>query len=171
MNTPQPSASPTAMPKATRLMVTGISKAYPGLTVLKELALAVNAGEVVAIRGASGTGKSTLLHCLGLLDLPGGGSIRLDGDELTALGDDARARARARRIGFVFQAFHLLPEFSLLENVLMTARTAGLHCGRAVNRVGRFHVFNALNSFSPSSSSKVFRADHKTHPPHVPSTD
>lgn len=126
MNTPLPPAAPSIMPKTTRLMVAGVGKAYPGLSVLKDLTLAVNAGEVVAIRGASGTGKSTLLHCLGLLDRPDCGSIRLDGDELTALNDDARARARAKRIGFVFQAFHLLPEFTLLENVLMTARTAGL---------------------------------------------
>ncbi len=126
MDTPlTPSAAPTPT-RTNRLMVAGISKAYPGLSVLTDLSLSVDAGEVVAIRGASGTGKSTLLHCLGLLDRPDGGSIRLDGDELTTLRDDARSRARARRIGFVFQAFHLLPEFTLLENVLMTARTAGL---------------------------------------------
>jgi ABC-type lipoprotein export system ATPase subunit len=109
-----------------RLQVSGLGKSYPGLTVLKDLGLAVPAGEVVAIRGASGTGKSTLLHCLGLLDRPDSGSIRLDGDELTALSHHARSAARARRVGFVFQAFHLLPEFDVLENVLMTARTARL---------------------------------------------
>jgi lipoprotein-releasing system ATP-binding protein len=115
----------------TRLVVSGLDKGYPGLPVLAGLDLAVAAGEVVAIRGTSGTGKSTLLHCLGLLDRPDAGSIRLDGDELTRLEGDARARARARRIGFVFQAFHLLPEFDLLENVLMTARTAGLPLAQA----------------------------------------
>ena len=109
-----------------RLHVSGLSKAYPGLTVLQDLDLVVPAAEVVAIRGASGTGKSTLLHCLGLLDRPDRGSIRLDGDELTVLTGNARSAARARRVGFVFQAFHLLPEFDVLENVLMTARTAGL---------------------------------------------
>lgn len=131
MSVSAPTSSPLPSPTATRLMVEGVSKAYPGLMVLKDLTLAVHAGEVVAIRGASGTGKSTLLHCLGLLDRPDSGSIRLDGDELTALSDDARARARAKRIGFVFQAFHLLPEFTLLENVLMTARTVGLPLGTA----------------------------------------
>lgn len=114
-----------------RLVVSGIAKAYPGLSVLKDLDLTVAASEVVAIRGASGTGKSTLLHCLGLLDRPDAGSIRLDGDELTALTGNARSAARARRVGFVFQAFHLLPEFDVLENVLMTARTAELPLGTA----------------------------------------
>ncbi|MBA3700862.1 MAG: ABC transporter ATP-binding protein [Planctomycetes bacterium] len=118
-------------PARTRLDVNGLGKSYPGLDVLKDLALRVAASEVVAIRGASGTGKSTLLHCLGLLDRPDSGSIRLDGDELTALTGDARSRARAQRIGFVFQAFHLLPEFDVLENVLMTARTAGLPLAEA----------------------------------------
>lgn len=128
------SAQALPLCKTKRLMVDGICKAYPGLIVLKDLHLEVDAGEVVAIRGASGTGKSTLLHCLGLLDRPDQGSIKLDGDELTALRDDARSRARAKRIGFVFQAFHLLPEFTLLENVLMTARTAGLPLGAAETR-------------------------------------
>jgi lipoprotein-releasing system ATP-binding protein len=117
-----------------RLAVTDLSKAYPGLTVLDGLELAVDTSEVVAIRGASGTGKSTLLHCLGLIDRPDRGSIRLDGDDLTALGPAARAMARARRIGFVFQAFHLLPEFDVIENVLMSARTAGLELGAAQHR-------------------------------------
>ncbi len=110
----------------TRLAVEGLGKSYPGLPVLSGLALAVDAGEVVAIRGASGTGKSTLLHCLGLLDRPDAGSIRLDGEELAGLSRSKAARQRARAIGFVFQAFHLLPEFSVRENILMSARTAGL---------------------------------------------
>jgi lipoprotein-releasing system ATP-binding protein len=117
-----------------RLEVNGLTKSYPNLSVLKDLSLSVAASEVVAIRGASGTGKSTLLHCLGLLDRPDSGSIRLDGDELTALKDSARSAARAKRVGFVFQAFHLLPEFDVLENVLMTARTAGLPLAQAETR-------------------------------------
>jgi ABC-type lipoprotein export system ATPase subunit len=107
------------------LSVTGLGKAYPGLSVLRGLHLAVGAGETVAIRGASGTGKSTLLHCLGLLDRNDEGTIELRGRRLDDLRGDARALARAREIGFVFQAFHLLPEFDVGENVLMAARTAG----------------------------------------------
>jgi ABC-type lipoprotein export system ATPase subunit len=109
-----------------RLVVDDLHRAYPGLEVLAGVALTVNAGEVVAIRGASGTGKSTLLHCLGLLEQPDRGSIRLDGEELTTLRVSKRAQRRARAIGFVFQAFNLLPEFDVLENVMMTARTAQL---------------------------------------------
>jgi lipoprotein-releasing system ATP-binding protein len=107
-----------------RLVVHDLHRAYPGLEVLSGVELTVNAGEVVAIRGASGTGKSTLLHCLGLLEQPDRGSISLDGEELTTLRSGKRAQRRARSIGFVFQAFNLLPEFDVLENVMMTARTA-----------------------------------------------
>ncbi len=116
------------------LHVTGLTKAYPGLRVLADLELAVAAGEVVAVRGASGTGKSTLLHCLGLIDRPDAGSIRLAGDELTGLSGDARAKARARRIGFVFQAFHLLPEFTAGENILLAGRISRLDPVEARNR-------------------------------------
>jgi ABC-type lipoprotein export system ATPase subunit len=117
-----------------RLEVTGLRKGYPGLDVLSGLDLAVAAREVVAIRGQSGTGKSTLLHCLGLLDHPDAGVIRLDGQAATGLGPAATASLRARRIGFVFQAFHLLPEFNTRENVLMSARTAGLPLAEAGRR-------------------------------------
>lgn len=108
-----------------RLAVTAICKAYPSLTVLDHADLAVDAGEVVAVQGASGTGKSTLLHCLGLIDRPDAGSIALDGQELTTLPFAARSLMRARSIGFVFQGFHLLPEFTVAENILMAVRTAG----------------------------------------------
>jgi ABC-type lipoprotein export system ATPase subunit len=117
-----------------RLTVTGLSKSYPGLSVLNGADLAVAEGEIIAVRGASGTGKSTLLHCLGLIDRPDAGSIVLDGEDLTALSDAARARVRASRIGFVFQGFHLLPEFNALENVLMAARCAGLDLKVATQR-------------------------------------
>jgi lipoprotein-releasing system ATP-binding protein len=120
-----------------RLEAKGIGKSYPNLTVLSGLDLAVAEGEVVAIRGASGTGKSTLLHCLGLLDRPDEGEIRLDGEVLTTLGGAARAVVRARLIGFVFQAFHLLPEFTVVENVLMSARTAGLDLAKAHGRAAK----------------------------------
>jgi ABC-type lipoprotein export system ATPase subunit len=107
-----------------RLLVRGLSKGYPGLPVLRGLDLSVEGSEVVAIRGQSGTGKSTLLHCLGLLDQPDSGSIQLDGEEVTGRSIAATASLRATRIGFVFQAFHLLPEFTVGENVLMAGRTA-----------------------------------------------
>jgi ABC-type lipoprotein export system ATPase subunit len=123
--------SPANPPPRERLHVRGVIKRYPPLTVLDGVDLDVAQGEVVAIRGASGTGKSTLLQCLGLLDRADAGSIRLDGEDLTALAPRARARLRASRIGFVFQAFHLLPEFSVLENILLAARAAGSDLGAA----------------------------------------
>jgi ABC-type lipoprotein export system ATPase subunit len=117
-----------------RLTVTGLRKAYPGLTVLDGVELSAAAGEVIAVRGASGTGKSTLLHLLGLLDRPDSGQIVLDSEDLTTLSEARRTRVRATRIGFVFQAFHLLSDFSLRENVLMSARTAGIDPAAAAKR-------------------------------------
>ena len=116
------------------LDVQGLCKAYPGLSVLRNLSLAVAPGEVVAVRGASGTGKSTLLHCLGLIDRADQGSLRLDGQELIGLDSVGRARVRATRIGFVFQAFHLLPDFDVLGNILLSGRIAGLPPGMARTR-------------------------------------
>ena len=117
-----------------RLTVTGLRKAYPGLTVLDGVELSAAAGEVIAVRGASGTGKSTLLHLLGLLDRPDSGQIVLDSEDLTTLSEARRTRVRATRVGFVFQAFHLLSDFSLRENVLMSARTAGIDPTAAAKR-------------------------------------
>ncbi|MCS6970990.1 MAG: ABC transporter ATP-binding protein [Planctomycetota bacterium] len=114
-----------------RLAADGICKRYGMLRVLDGASLRVAAGEIVAIRGASGTGKSTLLHILGLLDRADAGSVRIDGVEVANLSERQRARWRARRIGFVFQSFHLLADFSIRENVLMSARTAGMPLAEA----------------------------------------
>jgi ABC-type lipoprotein export system ATPase subunit len=122
------------MDTAIRLQASAVRKGYPGLQVLDDLEFCVHAGEVVAIHGASGTGKSTLLHCLGLLDRPDSGTLQLDGIDVSGLSAYARARTRASNIGFVFQAFQLLPEFTVLENVLMAARTARLDLGAATTR-------------------------------------
>ncbi len=81
-------------------------------------------GETVAITGASGAGKSTLLAILAGLDLPTGGHVWLDGQDLTALNEDGRARLRAQRVGFVFQSFHLIPSLTALENVLLPLELA-----------------------------------------------
>ena len=106
----------------------GLVKRYSvgdtSLTVLNELDLQVEAGEMVAIVGASGVGKSTLLHVLGGLDRAGQGTVTIDGAQLTALDDAAVVRFRNRHVGFVFQFHHLLPEFSALENAEMPMRIA-----------------------------------------------
>lgn len=84
---------------------------------LDGVSLQIARGELVAIVGASGSGKSTLMNILGLLDRPGEGSYRLDGEDVAKLGVDEQACMRNKRIGFVFQTFHLLPRTSALENV------------------------------------------------------
>jgi len=91
------------------------------LTVLKGVNLTIARGEMLAIVGASGAGKSTLLHILGTLDRPSSGTVLFEGQDLFTLSDQKQAEFRNRRIGFVFQFHHLLPEFSALENVCLPA--------------------------------------------------
>ncbi|MGB5037876.1 MAG: ATP-binding cassette domain-containing protein, partial [Blastocatellia bacterium] len=93
--------------------------------VFEDLNLAVTPGERVAIVGPSGSGKSSLLHLLGALDRPTGGTIEVDGAELGSLSDNARARFRNRTVGFIYQFHRLLPEFTALENVMMPLLVAG----------------------------------------------
>ena len=89
--------------------------------VLKGVTLEIKRGEMVAIVGASGVGKTTLLHILGTLDRPTSGTVRFDGDDVFAKDEQALADFRNRTIGFVFQFHHLLPEFTARENVMMPA--------------------------------------------------
>jgi lipoprotein-releasing system ATP-binding protein len=91
------------------------------LTVLKDINLTIAQGEILAIVGASGAGKSTLLHILGTLDRPTSGTVLFEGQDLFQLSDQKQAEFRNRRIGFVFQFHHLLPEFTALENVCLPA--------------------------------------------------
>jgi lipoprotein-releasing system ATP-binding protein len=95
------------------------------LEVLRGVDLEIYEGEVVAIVGQSGAGKSTFLHCVGTLDFPTRGSLKLDGEELTTLSGARLAELRNRTIGFVFQFHHLLPEFNALENVMMPGLIQG----------------------------------------------
>jgi putative ABC transport system ATP-binding protein len=90
-----------------------------GLTILDDINLSVAHGQTLAVLGASGSGKSTLLGLLAGLDLPSSGSVRIFGTELFELDEDARAKLRARTLGFVFQSFQLLPHLTALENVLL----------------------------------------------------
>lgn len=95
------------------------------LTLLGDIDLSIFPGEAVAVVGASGAGKSTLLSLLAGMDTPSNGHVFLDGVELSALDEDGRARLRATRVGFVFQAFHLLPNLTALENVMLPLELAG----------------------------------------------
>jgi putative ABC transport system ATP-binding protein len=95
------------------------------LTILDDVSLAVSVGESVAIAGPSGAGKSTLLGILAGLDTPTSGRVLLEGLDITALGEDGRAAARARSVGFVFQSFHLLPALTALEQVMLPLELKG----------------------------------------------
>jgi lipoprotein-releasing system ATP-binding protein len=103
----------------------GIEKSFGTLKVLKGIDFSVTKAEVVAIMGASGAGKSTLLQILGTLSVPDTGSLTIDGTDIRSLSGDALAEFRNRRLGFVFQFHHLLPEFTALENVMIPAFIAG----------------------------------------------
>jgi ABC-type lipoprotein export system ATPase subunit len=91
------------------------------VVALRDVTLTIAAGEMVALVGASGSGKSTLLHLMGAMDLPTSGRVVFEGRDLATLGDAERTALRGRRIGFIFQFFHLLPTLDLLENVMLPA--------------------------------------------------
>jgi lipoprotein-releasing system ATP-binding protein len=136
--------------RGARLEVSGVTKVYEhggiDVSVLRGVDLSLQPGEMVAVVGASGVGKSTLLQILGTLDLPTSGSIKFDGEELTRMSAARLAEFRNKKIGFVFQFHHLLPEFTALENVMMPAliqrisrRVAERRAADILGRVGLGH--------------------------------
>jgi putative ABC transport system ATP-binding protein len=141
------------------VQMTGIGRTFSGppeVHAVREVDLTVLPGEYVSIVGPSGSGKSTLLHLLGLLDRPSRGSYQLDGVDVSSLSERRRAVLRAERIGFVFQAFHLLAHRSVLENVAMSMlysrvkRKERLARARAaLERVGMSHRIE----FAPTTLS------------------
>ncbi len=102
-----------------------VSSPEGSLTIVDEVSLGILAGESVAVTGPSGAGKSTLLALLAGLDVPTRGRVLLEGQDLTQLDEDGRARLRAQRVGFVFQSFHLIPALTALENVMLPLELAG----------------------------------------------
>jgi ABC-type lipoprotein export system ATPase subunit len=124
--------------EATLLSAREVHKTYTigrrTLEVLQGVSLTVNRGELLALRGASGAGKSTLLHLLGGLDVPNQGDIWFDGKNLAQFSDLALAQWRNTRVGFIFQAYHLLPELDALENVCLPARMARVPAAQAESR-------------------------------------
>jgi putative ABC transport system ATP-binding protein len=136
------------------LELAGLARTYPGpapVQALRPADLVVYAGEYVAVVGPSGSGKSTLLNLLGLLDRPSAGTLRVDGIDTAALNERDRTALRGRRIGFVFQSFHLLPYRTATENVALaqvytgarpSARVAAARA--ALTRVGLRHRLDAL---------------------------
>jgi putative ABC transport system ATP-binding protein len=144
----------------------GLARTYPGpppVPALRPAELVIEAGDYVAVTGPSGSGKSTLLHLLGLLDTPTAGRYLLDGLDTTALSDKDRSALRGRRIGIVFQAFHLLPYRTALENVLVaelynqTPRADRLYAAAgALEAVGLGHRLDALpTTLSGGESQRV----------------
>ena len=125
----------------TILKAEGLSKTFDDgrlrLAVLHGIDFEVRRGERIAIVGASGTGKSTLLHCLGGLDAPSAGEVWVCGERMSALSDAARGRLRNRALGFVYQFHHLLPEFSALENVALPMLIRRLPAGEAYAQAQR----------------------------------
>jgi lipoprotein-releasing system ATP-binding protein len=104
------------------------------LEVLRGVDLTVTRGEFLALRGASGAGKSTLLHLIGGLDSPNAGEIFFKGQNLANFSESELTQFRSRRVGFIFQAYHLLPELTALENVCLPARVARISAGQAGRR-------------------------------------
>ena len=118
------------------------SEAY---TALRSISFSIEEGEFVAIMGPSGSGKSTLMHILGCLDTPTTGTYRLDGKDVSALSDDALARVRKDKIGFVFQAFNLLPRTTVLRNVMLPLVYANVAVQEREERAARALVSAGLS--------------------------
>ena len=111
-----------------------VSSPGGALTILEDISLSISRAESVAVIGPSGSGKSTLLGLLAGLDVPTTGKVWLDGENLSALDEDQRAKRRAQHIGFVFQSFHLLPGLTVLENVMLPLELAGTRRPEAAAR-------------------------------------
>jgi len=131
------------------LEITGVSKSYPGsppVTALDGMALEIHAAERTAVLGPSGSGKTTLLHVAGTLERPSGGSVRIGGQEVSALPDAELSAVRGRRLGFVFQQFYLLDHLDSVQNVALgllyrggPARARRAAAVEALDRVGLGH--------------------------------
>jgi lipoprotein-releasing system ATP-binding protein len=114
-----------------------VTRVLPGtvpVTLVRDVSVSIGAGEFIAITGPSGSGKSSLLYLLGLLDLPTSGDVLLRGRSTTAMSEEERTRARLSFLGFVFQFHFLLPEFSLMENVALPMRALGKLSPREITR-------------------------------------
>lgn len=122
-----------------------VTRELPGevvVTLVRDVSLEIQAGEFLAINGPSGSGKSSLLYLLGLLDMPTSGEVRLNGEAMGHCGEDDLARARLAHMGFVFQSHFLLPEFTALENVMLPMRR--------LNRLGDAEIANRATALLAS---------------------
>ena len=146
-----------------------LTRTYPSgereITVLRDITFELEAGRTLAITGPSGSGKSTLLGLLAGLDRPTSGRVLLDGHDLSRLGEDERARIRVERVGFVFQAFHLIPTLTARENVQvpleLRGEDPGARADELLQRVGladRAHHYPAQLSGGEQQRVAVARA-------------
>lgn len=135
------------------LQAKGVNKYYSNgkerLHILKDVSLSIAQGEIAAVLGPSGAGKSTLLHILGGLDGPESGKVFFEGQDVSSFSDRESADFRNKTVGFVFQFYHLLPEFNVLENVMMPAiisRQPVYRAGELLKEVGLSHRLRHLPS-------------------------
>jgi putative ABC transport system ATP-binding protein len=130
---------------------------------LSDISFTIEKGEFVAIMGPSGSGKSTLMHILGALDTPTNGTYTLDGEEVSKLTDDELADIRNRKIGFIFQAFNLLPRTTALKNVMLPMVYAGVPEAERIERAKKFlimvglehRMFHTSNQLSGGQQQRV----------------
>ncbi|MCG7208186.1 ABC transporter ATP-binding protein [Streptomyces arenae] len=128
--------------RAPAIALTGVGKTYAGgVRALDDVSLTVEHGTFLAVMGPSGSGKSTLMHCAAGLDSPSSGSVRVDGREIAGLNETRRTELRRERVGFVFQAYNLIPSLSVEDNITLPLRLAGRRPDRdwirgLVERVG-----------------------------------
>jgi putative ABC transport system ATP-binding protein len=173
-----PSAIPVSVPREPLLRLEGVRKSFPKAgTPLSGVSLDVQAGEFAVLTGKSGSGKSTLLSVAGLLLAPDAGRVFLEGRDVTDASEKEKARLRAERFGFVFQAFHLLPARSVLDNVLFrfrylpspppsAARRAAAM--EALDRVGLAGAARrAASTLSQGEAQRVAIARAVAHPPAI----
>jgi putative ABC transport system ATP-binding protein len=131
------------------IKVSHISKIYKTeaieTTALSDVSFEINKGEFVAIMGPSGSGKSTLMHILGALDTPTSGSYILDGQEVSKLSDDELATVRNKKIGFIFQAYNLLPRTTAIKNVMLPMRYGGIPENERIERAKKYLTMVGLS--------------------------
>jgi len=141
------------------IKTTHVSKIYKSGDVetvaLWDISIQINKGEFVAIMGPSGSGKSTLMHILGALDLPTSGEYILDGENIESLSDDQLAEIRNRKIGFIFQAYNLLPRTTALKNVMLPLAYAGIAKEERIERAKKYLEMVGLGDRIEHTSSQL----------------